>query len=250
MQAYLTLIRRELGSHFYSWTGYIVIACVVFLLGFSFNALVTVLNSEPTDRPVIEMFFNTYYFWVIISIAAPIITMRSFAQEKNSGTFETLMTAPVSDWQVVLAKFTAAMVFYVLMWLPLLACLLIIHYHSAAGMQLDPETVATTFLGIVLLGCLYNSLGCLSSALTKSQIIAAIVSLAGSVALFVVSFIAMAFSTQSGFTSQFFTHLGLVDHMKDFARGVVDTRPLVLYLSLTALFLFLTHKAVESRRWK
>jgi len=117
-------------------------------------------------------------------------------------------------------------------------------------MQLDPETVATAFLGIVLLGCLYTSLGCLASALTKSQIIAAIVSIAAGIALLVVSFIAMTFSTQSGFTSQLFTHLGLIDHMKDFARGIVDTRPLVLYLSLTALFLFLTHKAVESRRWK
>jgi ABC-2 type transport system permease protein len=250
MQAYLTLIRRELGSHFYSWTGYVVIACVVFLLGFSFNGLIVALNSEPTDRPVTQMFFGSLYFWLIVLIAAPIITMRSFAQEKNSGTFETLMTAPVSDLQVVLAKFTGAMIFYVLMWLPLLACLLIIRYYSAAGMQLDPETVGTAFLGIVLLGCLYTSMGCLASALTKSQIIAAIVSIAAGVALFGVSFIAMAFSTQTGLASQLFTHLGLVDHMKDFARGVVDTRPLVLYLSLTALFLFLTHKAVESRRWK
>lgn len=250
MQAYWTLIRRELGSHFCSWTGYIVIACVVFLLGFGFHGLVVVLNSEPTDQPITEVFFNSYYFWLIVVLAAPVITMRSFAQEKNSGTFETLMTAPVSDLQVVLAKYTGAMLFYILMWLPLLGCLAIIRYYSGDGTLLDPISVGTSFLGIVLLGSLYTSLGCLASAMTRSQIIAAIVSIAAGGALFLISFISMTFSAQLGWQSQIFTHIGLIDHMKDFARGVVDTRPLVFYLSLTALFLFLTYKVVESRRWK
>ena len=250
MQAYCTLIRRELGSHFYSWTGYIVIACVVFLLGNSFNNLIVALNSEPTDRPVTEVFYSSYYFWLIVLIAAPVITMRSFAHEKYSGTFETLMTAPVSDLQVVLAKFTGAMIFYVLMWLPLLGCLAIIRYYAHDPTLLDPGTIGTTFLGIFLLGGLYMSMGCLASAMTRSQIIAAMLSFAGGMALFLMSFISMTFAAQSGWKSQLFTHVGLIEHMKDFARGVVDTRPLILYLSLTGMFLFFTYKVVESRRWK
>ena len=151
MQAYWTLIRRELGSHFCSWTGYIVIACVVFLLGLSFNNLIVVMNSEPTDQPLTEVFYGTFYFWVIVLFAAPVITMRSFAHEKYSGTFETLMTTPVSDLQVVLAKFSGAMIFYVLMWLPLLGCLAVIRYYSHDNTLLDPGSIATTFFGIFLL---------------------------------------------------------------------------------------------------
>jgi ABC-2 type transport system permease protein len=250
MQAYWTLIRRELGSHFCSWTGYIVIACVVFLLGCSFNNLLVALNSESTDRPVTEVFYSTYYFWLIVLIGAPVITMRSFAHEKYSGTFETLMTTPVSDVQVVLAKFTGAMVFYVLMWLPLLGCLAVVRYYSHDRTLLDWGTVGTTFLGIFLLGAVLTAMGCFASAMTRSQIIAAIVSLMMGMALLLLGFVAMTFSSQAGWKAQLFAHVGLIEHMKDFARGIVDTRPLILYVSMTALFLFLTYKVVESRRWK
>lgn len=250
MQAYWTLIRRELGSHFCSWTGYIVIACVVFLLGLSFNNLIVVMNSEPTDQPLTEVFYGTFYFWVIVLFAAPVITMRSFAHEKYSGTFETLMTTPVSDLQVVLAKFSGAMIFYVLMWLPLLGCLTVIRYYSHDKTLLDPGSVATTFFGIFLLGAVYMSMGCFASAMTRNQIIAAVVSLAIGVALFLISFVSLMFSMETGWKAQLFTQVGLIDQMKDFAHGIIDTRPLIFYSSLTLMFLFLTHKVVESRRWK
>src|SRR5438067_4486473 len=130
MHAFCTLVRRELGAHFFSWTGYVVISAVLFLMGFSFHTLIRDLNAEATDRPLTEVFYLTMYFWLILWIAAPVITMRSFAQEKYSGTFETLMTTPVSDLQVVLAKFTGGMIFYLLMWLPLIGCLVIIRHFS------------------------------------------------------------------------------------------------------------------------
>src|SRR5262250_1547103 len=120
MQPYLTLTRRELGAYFLSLTGYIIIAAVTFLLGLSFVVLLVKLEQEPTPIPVTELFYVTQFFWLILLLAAPVITMRLFAQEKFSGTFETLMTAPVTDLQVVLAKFSAGLVFYTLMWLPLL----------------------------------------------------------------------------------------------------------------------------------
>jgi ABC-2 type transport system permease protein len=94
--------------------------------------------------PLTEIFLGGC-FWLIVLFSAPIITMRLFALEKFSGTFETLMTTPVSDWQVVLAKFTAAMVFYMLMWLPLLACVLVLRYFAAAPTLLDPGTLGSTF---------------------------------------------------------------------------------------------------------
>ena len=250
MQAYWTLVRREVGALFFSWTGYVVIGVVLFLLGLSSVDLMQKLNGEPIDQPLTSVFYSTMYFWLILLLAAPIITMRSFALEKFSGTYETLMTTPVSDWQVVMAKFTGALVFYVLMCVPLLSWLFIARPFSNDPMLLDVGTIVSTFVGILLWGCLYMSLGCLASAITRSQIIAAIISVAAGISLFLVSYISMAFSSQAGWKGQLFSHLGLIEHMRDFARGVVDTRPLVFYLTFTSFFLFLTHKVVESRRWK
>ena len=128
MQAYWALVWRELGSFFKSWTGYIIIAGVMFLLGFSFWSMLEGLNSEPTPVPITQLFYETLYFWLILIVVAPLITMRSFALEKSSGTYETLMTTPVGDAQVVLAKFTGALLFYLILWLPLLACVGIVRY--------------------------------------------------------------------------------------------------------------------------
>ena len=116
--------------------------------------------------------------------------MRLFALEKSSGTFETLMTTPVSELQVVAAKFTAALFFYMVMWLPLLACLLIVRYYTSDSAALDAGAVGCTFLGILLLGGLFISLGCFASALTRNQMTAAIMALVFSFSLFLLSFLA------------------------------------------------------------
>lgn len=250
MQAYLTLVRRELSGHFFSWTGYVVMAAVVFLMGLSFCNLIEILNTESTPVPVTELFYDTLYFWIILLLMAPVITMRSFAHEKFSGTLETLMTTPVSDRQVVLGKFSGALLFYLILWLPLAVCLLIVRHYSNEPGVLDLRTLASTYLGISLLGAVYMAIGCFASALTRSQIIAAMVSFALGISLFLLSFLAMGFSGQAGWRSQLYTYVGVVEHMRDFARGVIDTRPIMLYVTLTVLFLFLTLKVVESRRWR
>lgn len=250
MRAYWTLVKRELGGFFYSWTGYVVMAAVLLLLGFSFANLIIVLNNQPTAQPVTEVFYGTMYFWLILLLATPVMTMRAFAQEKASGTFETLMTTPVSDVQVVLAKFSGALLFYMITWLPLVVCLLILHHYSNEPGSLDAGALAATFLGIFLLGALYVSIGCFASALTRSHIIAAMISFALGISLFLLSFLSLAFSTGGGWRARLLSHLGLIQHMEDFAAGVVDTRPIVLYCSLTFFFLLVTWKVIESRRWK
>lgn len=250
MQAYITLVRRELGSSFLSWTGYVVVGAVTFLLGFCFVNLLTALNNEPTDLPVLEQFYGTLYFWLILLVATPVITMRSFALEKSSGTFETLMTTPVSDKQVVFAKFTGALIFYALMWLPLAACIFIVRKFSNDPSALEPGAVASTALGILLLGGLYVSLGCFASSLTRNQIIAAMLSFVFGISLFLMSFLSYTFAEGNSMIGRLFAHVSLIEHMRDFARGTVDTRAVIFDLSLTSLFLLLTHRAVESRRWK
>ncbi len=250
MQAYVTLVRRELGSFLLSPNGYVIIASVLLLLGWSFVDLLVKLNGTPTGMPLTELFFSTFYFWLILLLTAPVLTMRSFAQEKFSGTYETLMTAPVSDLQVVLAKFTGTMVFYWLTWLPLLGCILVIRYYTGEARVLDLRLAASTYLGLTLIGALYMSLGCFASALTRSQILAAMNSFVLGLSLFLLSMRSLVPAPPNDWTGRFFAYISLSEHMEAFVRGVVDTRHVVFYGTLTLFFLFLTLKVVESRRWK
>jgi ABC-2 type transport system permease protein len=249
MKIFWALLRRELGTYFYSWTGYVIIAAVTFLIGESFVVVIRNLGNDPSPMPVTELFYGTYYFWLIVLLAGPVITMRLFALEKATGTFETLMTTPVDDMQVVAAKFTAALVFYMFAWLPLLACLFIVrHFTNQAG--LDAGTVGGMFLGIFLVGSLFLSLGCFASSLTRSQMTAAMISFALGVSLFSLGFLALALPSNADWQTQVLSHFNLFDQMHDFARGAVDTRAVIFYVSTTFLFLFLTLRVVESRRWK
>ena len=250
MQSYFTLTRRELGGYFLSLTGYIILAAAIFLMGQSFVVLLMKLRQESTPMPVTEVFFVTPFFWLIFLLAVPVITMRLFALEKFSGTFETLMTAPVGDLQVVLAKFTAAMIFFIIMWLPLLGCIFVVQHYTSDPAALDMGAVGTTFLGIVLLGGLFVSAGCCASAMTRSQGTAAMISLLFGGSLFMLGFLADQVQTKVDWQQQLLSCLSLFEQMHDFARGVVDTRPVVFFVSLTLFFLFLTLRIVESRRWK
>ena len=207
-------------------------------------------NAQATPVPVTQLFYETLYFWLVLLVVSPLITMRSFALEKSTGTYETLMTTPVGDAQVVLAKFTGALLFHLVLWLPLLGCVLVVRYYSNDPTAFDPGTVGSTYFGIFLLGGVYMSMGIFASAVTRSQIIAAMLSFAVGITLFMFSFITTSFASGTGWESQMIAQLGLMEHMRDFASGVVDSRPVVLYLTLTIFFLFLSWKTVESRRWK
>ncbi len=249
MQAYWTMVRRELAGFFLSLSGYIIIAAALFLMGYSF-VIILVKLQKPTPIPVTELFYITPFFWLILLLTTPVITMRLFAHEKFSGTFETLMTTPVSDLQVVAAKFSAALLFYVVMWLPLLGCFLVVRHFTNDTAALDGGVIASTFLGIVLLGALFLSLGCCASALTRSQAIASMLSLGFGASVFLLGYLASQLPVQESWQVQVLSCFALFEQMHDFARGVVDTRPVILLGSLTFFFLFLTLRVVESRRWK
>jgi ABC-2 type transport system permease protein len=250
MQTFWTLTRRELASYFLSMTGYIVIAATMFLLGFSFLDLLKQLQMQPTPMPVTELFYNTWYFWLILILTTPVITMRLFALEKFSGTFETLMTAPVTELQVVMAKFAAGVVFFIVLWLPLLACLFALRHYTGQSAGIDSGVVFSTFLGIVLLGSLFISLGLFASALTRSQVAAAMLALGCGATIFLVGILADHLPPQTTWQGQILATLAFFDQMHDFTRGVVDSRPVILYATLTLFFLFLTLRVVETRRWK
>jgi ABC-2 type transport system permease protein len=250
MRVFLALLRRELGTSFKSLTGYVVIAAVLLLNGFSLVDMITKFNGKGLDAPVTEVFYQTAYFWVILLLSAPVITMRAFAAEKASGTYETLMTTPVGDWQVVLAKFAGTLVFFVFTWLPLLAVLFVLRQITGESALFEPRVVAVTLAGIGLVGALYMAMGCFASALTRSQIIAAMVSFLLGIGLWVLSLRTLLPDPAAGWAERLLATASIVRHMEDFARGVVDARHVVFLVSLTWLFLFLTHRVVQSRRWK
>jgi ABC-2 type transport system permease protein len=249
MQAYLTLTRRELGTFFLSWIGYIVIAGAVFLMGISFYTLLDKLQGESIPMPITEIFLNLL-FWIILLFSAPLITMRLFALEKSSGTYETLMTAPVGDMAVVMAKFTAALVFFMIMWLPLLGCVFLLNAFTNGSNLVQGGTLCSTYLGIFLLGSLYMAIGCFASALSRNQIVAAVTSFAVGTAFFLLSFLADEAALHKTWQVETLNSICVRRQMQEFAGGVVDTRCIVFYLTATFFFLFLTHRAVESRRWK
>jgi ABC-2 type transport system permease protein len=249
MSIFWALLRRELASFFFSLTGYVIIAAITLLTGLSFVVLIHNLGTDPSPMPVTEMFYRTYFFWLIVLLASPVITMRVFALEKATGTFETLMTTPVGDAQVVLAKFFGALIFYLVAWLPLLGCLFIVRHFTDQN-ALDGGTVGGMFLGIFLVGGLFISLGCFASSLSHSQMAAAMIAFVLGVSLFALGFLAEALPATAHWQTQVISYFALFEQMRDFARGVVDTRAVTFYASATFLFLFLTLRVVESRRWK
>jgi ABC-2 type transport system permease protein len=150
----------------------------------------------------------------------------------------------------VLAIFTAALVLFVVLWLPLLGCIFTIRNYTNEPSALDAGAVGATFLGITLLGCMFIAAGCWASALTRNQVVAAMITLLFGASIFLLAFLAGQLPGLSGWQAQVLSSLALFEHMHDFARGVVDTRPVVLLVSLTLFFLFLTLRLLESRRWK
>ena len=250
MSVFRALVRRELSAFFQGPTGFIIIAAVMFLIGLGFLVVLSGLNGEATPMPVTQVFYGTYFFWVILLLIAPVITMRSFAMERASGTYESLMTAPVGDWQVVLSKFAGALIFYMILWVPLLICSVVVRFYVGEPAVLGLGTMFTSALGILMVGCLYMSIGCFASALTRNQAVAAVSGFALGAALFFTGFFSYFAGDRMDWLSQLARHISLANHMESFSRGVIDLGAIVFFLSLTGLFLYLTHKVVESRRWK
>ena len=178
MGVFLTLVRRELGAAFNSLTGYVVVAITLLLAGFGLMDIVQRLNSDRTPSPIPEIFFaDGIVFWLILILTTPVITMRTFAAEKALGTYEALMTTPVGEWQVVLAKFTGSLVFYLLSWAPLIGVLIVLRQVTQQPQLLDPWAMCGVLTGIACIGSTFLSIGVFASSLTRSQIIAAMTSL-------------------------------------------------------------------------
>ena len=250
MAVLLTLIRRELAGHFLSMRGYVIMAGIQLILGGSLLMVVHKLNGLPYDLPFTEQFPQTQFFWLVLLLIAPVITMRTFAHEKATGTFETLLTTPVSDVQVVLAKFAGSFLFFLIAFLPALAYPFILEHYAHRPMEVDSRAVISLGIGIGLFGAFFMALGCFASSLTRSQIVAAMITFAAGTGLYITGYLSDLPPSDPQWWHYLLRHTSMLRHMEDFSTGILDTRHVLLYLSLTGVFLFLTYKSIESRRWK
>lgn len=237
---------RELRAYFFSPLAYVVAALVTLINGVVFWLIVSYLNDPRAaiGAPLQLFFGQTFFFWLVLVFVAAVVTMRLLSEERRSGTIEMLMTAPVTEDQVVVGKFLAAWVFFVFLWLPTAVYPALLSYHSAV----DWGPVATGYIGILGIGSMFLAAGLLASALSRSQLVAAVLTFALLVGMIIVGFLGNLFSDSS--VQELIGYLNLMLHMDDFAKGVIDTRRLVYYFSATALFLFLAARALESRKWR
>ena len=170
--------------------------------------------------------------------------MRLVSEELRSGTIEVLMTAPVSEAQVVLGKYCAALVFYAFLWAPTGIYVALLSRH----LDIDLGPVAAGYLGIFGIGALFLAVGLFASATSKNQIVAASVTFACLLLLFSAGLLEGLFNAP--LAKKVFGYMDLWTHMADFAKGIVDTRRLVYYASTAAFFLFLTTKALAAKKWR
>jgi ABC-2 type transport system permease protein len=236
MRNVLTLFRREINASFFSPMAYIAATFFLFISGIYFYNIL-VLSREVTLRYTLE---SVSFFLMSVT---PLVTMRLFAEEKKSGTMEVLMTAPVSDLQVVLGKFLGAMGFLLAMLAPTGV------YVFALSLVGDPDygAIISAYVGMLLMGGLFASIGLFVSSLTSNQIVAAIVTFISLISLWIAGYL----SLQTRWPlSAFLDYMGAAGHLDSFLKGVIDTRDVIYYLSLTAYFLFLSVRSLETRRWR
>ena len=246
MGAIFANLTREFRAYFFSPLAYVVAALLLLINGVVFWLIVSFLNDPRSQVGApLELFFGgTIYFWLILLFIAPVLTMRLLSEERRSGTIEVLMTAPVTEGQVVVGKYLASVLFYVFLWLPTVMYPLLLAYYS----EVDWGPVVAGYLGVLGIGGLFLSIGLFASSLSRSQLVAAVLTFAMLIPLFTFGLLENLFSDE--ILLRVLSYLNLWQHMDEFSKGIVDTRRLVYYISASVLFLFFSARALEARKWR
>jgi ABC-2 type transport system permease protein len=254
MRNVLAIAGKELRSYFASPMAYIIVGLFAAIFGIFYMAAVTWFaeqsmgmgfrqGPQPMNinqdliRPIL------YNATVVMLFLLPMVTMRTYAEEKRSGTMELLLTTPLTDVQIIVGKFLGAMGLYAVMLLVSLAYIAFLFFYSTP----EWKPILAAYLGLLLLGGGFIAFGLFISSLTKNQIVAAI----GTFTLFLMLWIIDWLGDQGGPTTRtIVSYLSVTKHFEDFAKGVIDTKHVVYYLSFITFGLFLTAKSVDTERWR
>ncbi len=245
MKSAWVVLKRELGSFFVSPLAYVVLTSwlvwngVVFWLLTEFYARNAV--SSGASSPLSGFFGGSALFFIPLLVFVPVLTMRLVAGEKQSGTIEALLTAPVSEGSVIFGKYGASLVMWCVLWLPTLVYAWIMSQHGSV----DWGATASSYFGVFSLGAYFMAIGLLMSVLAPTQIIAAVLSF---VALGVLFIVGIGEFVLDGTAREVCAYLSMWGHMQSFAKGVVDTRYLVFDLSAAVLAVGLSIGALKARR--
>jgi ABC-2 type transport system permease protein len=232
------IARRELSSFFYSPIAYV--AMTLFLLAAGFSFWDDFLPGQPAGmRSIFERIV-----WLLVVII-PVLCMGLLSQEWATGTIETLMTAPLGEAEVVLGKFFGSLAFYIFLLAPTLLYVVLLRLYSKP----DYGPIFAGYLGLFLVGALFISIALFCSSLTRSQVVAAVSAAAILLLTTIVPWYASSRATLSGFWRSA-ADQGVLTRYTDFSKGIIDTGNLIFFVASTAVFLFLTVKVLESRRWK
>ncbi|MBM3276707.1 MAG: ABC transporter permease subunit [Candidatus Handelsmanbacteria bacterium] len=259
MRNFLAIYTKELRSYFVSPVAYVIAGVFLFLSGYLFRNILMQFNfwclqfgqraqmmggQMPTlnlNEMVVSQFFSVMDFiWLLV---VPMLTMRLIAEEKKSGTIELLMTSPISTLEILLGKFFACLTLYtMIVALTGVYCVILEMYG-------DPDwgPILSAYFGYLLLGGTFIGVGLLASSLTENQIVAVLLGFGMLLLLWLIDWSA---SFAGPTAAKILQYVSIIEHLKDFQRGVIDTKDVVFYLSFIFLSLFITSRVLESRRWR
>lgn len=235
------ILKKEFNSFFASPIAYLVIGVFLLINGlflFVFNDDFNILNAGFAD---ITPFFYLSP-WVFLFLI-PAITMKSFADELNTGTIELLKTKPISDWQIVLGKFAASLLLVLIAIIPTFIYVYTVYQLGNPVGNIDFGSTIGSYIGLLFLATTYTAIGLFTSTLSKNQIVAFILG------VFITFFLFYGFdaiATSFGDSSLTIQQFGINEHFKSVSRGVIDTRDLIYFLSVTFFFLFITKTRLEN----
>ena len=253
MSNVLAIARKELRSYFASPIAYVVIGFFALMFGFFFYSLLLYFDQQSAQASGIggrtvnvnEQFLRPVFMnaTVIFLFVLPLVTMRTYSEEKRSGTIELLLTSPITDLEIIVGKFLGALALYG-------AMLIVTMVYMAILFRIgNPEwrPIVAGYLGLLLMGGCFLAAGLFISSLTKNQIVAGFLTFATFLMLWIINWIG---ESSGPTTRDLVNYLSITEHLDDFSRGIIDTKHVVYYLSFITFGLFLTAKSVDSERWR
>lgn len=238
MKNILTLTKREWLAYFYSPLAYVVMTAFVFVFGLLFYLNLNWYKNVDAIRSIIGALVG---FTALI--IAPLLTMRLLAEEKKQGTLEILMTAPITELEIVVSKFLAVFSFYIFLLLPTLTYSIILILWGNP----DLGAIIAGYLGLILMSGVFLAIGLFMSSLTSNQLIASILTFAIIAGLWFADGLA---SSLSGRLSEVVSYISIYTHFIAFSKGLIDSRDVIYCLSIIVFWLFLTVRVLESKRWR